>query len=246
MTRRELRNFAILLVLISAGIYGFDYLLFPRRHEELLFLLILDFAFLPMSVLLVTIIVDRLLAERERQAQLNKMNMVISVFYSEVGTPLLRLLGALVPDEHALSDHLNVDPSWDEARLRKAIHYVRELRLPLLATCENLRALREFLRGERDFLLRLVENPVLLEHQQFTDLLWAVFHLEEELSARAELDACPAADVDHLGHDADRALGRLLVQWLDHLLHLHRDYPYLYSFEARTNPLRPDARPEVS
>ena len=94
-------------------------------------------------------------------------------------------------------------------------------------------------------MLRLVENPVLLEHQQFTDLLWAVFHLEEELSARAVLENCPPPDVDHLAHDADRALGRLLVQWLEHLVHLQKDYPFLYSFEARTNPLRAGARPEV-
>jgi hypothetical protein len=33
-----------------------------------------------------------------------------------------------------------------------------------------------FLLEERDFLLRLLENPTLLEHESFTDLLRAVFH----------------------------------------------------------------------
>jgi len=31
-------------------------------------------------------------------------------------------------------------------------------------------------------LLGLLGNPNLLEHDSFTDLLWAVFHLMEELS----------------------------------------------------------------
>ena len=39
---------------------------------------------------------------------------------------------------------------------------------------------------------------------------------------------------------------RLIGQWLEYLIHLKRDYPYLFSFAARTNPLRPGARPEVT
>lgn len=35
----------------------------------------------------------------------------------------------------------------------------------------NLKELRNFLSGKRDFLLRLLENPNLLEHESFTELL---------------------------------------------------------------------------
>jgi hypothetical protein len=244
MSNRDLRNLAIFLILISATIYCTNYLIFHNAHD-IFFYMMIDLGFLPLSVLLVTIVVDRLLAERERQAQRYKMNMVISAFFSAVGTPLLRALGDLVPEEQVLCEHLSVDPTWDEKRLRGAIAYVQETRLAVRATPDKLRALRQVLAGHREFLLRLVENPVLLEHQQFTDLLWAVFHLEEELTARAALENCPAPDLDHLAHDADRALGRLLTQWLEHLIHLQKDYPYLYSFEARTNPLRAGAKAEV-
>jgi hypothetical protein len=40
------------------------------------------------------------------------------------------------------------------------------------------------LLSKRDFLVALMENPNLLEHESFTDLLWAVFHLVEELAVR--------------------------------------------------------------
>ena len=36
--------------------------------------------------------------------------------------------------------------------------------------------------------MRLLENPVLLEHQAFTDLLRAVFHLAEELAYRKSVE----------------------------------------------------------
>jgi hypothetical protein len=35
----------------------------------------------------VTMILDQLLHMREKRAMINKMNMVIGVFFSEVGTP---------------------------------------------------------------------------------------------------------------------------------------------------------------
>ena len=41
---------------------------------------------------------------------------------------------------------------------------------------------------KRDFLLRLLENPNLLEHDSFANLLLAVFHLTEELAQRRDLD----------------------------------------------------------
>jgi hypothetical protein len=84
-----------------------------------------------------------------------------------------------------------------------------------------------------------------MEHERFTDLLWAVSHLEEELAARRSLEGLPPSDLAHLAGDAERAYGRLLAQWLEYMIHLQRFYPYLFSFAARTNPLREGARVEV-
>ena len=42
-----------------------------------------------------------------------------------------------------------------------------------------------------------------------------------------------------------RAYGRLLGEYLLYVRHLKADYPYLYSFAARTNPFDPDAVVEV-
>jgi hypothetical protein len=109
----------------------------------------------------------------------------------------------------------------------------------------DLEALGDFLRSERDFLVRLLENPVLLEHQAFTDTLWAVFHLAEELAYREDKKALPDTDRAHLAGDATRAYRALVGQWLDYLLHLKRRYPYLFSLAVRTNPFDQHASPIV-
>ena len=105
----------------------------------------------------------------------------------------------------------------------------------------NLSQLQKFIVDKRAFLLRLLENPNLLEHQSFTELLWAVFHLAEELSHRKDVTNLPDRDYEHLGGDIKRAYQLLIREWLAHMEHLKNDYPYLFSLAMRTNPFDPEA-----
>ncbi|HEY3396196.1 MAG TPA: hypothetical protein VGM19_00930 [Armatimonadota bacterium] len=244
MTRSESRLVILVLLLIAAVAYAVDWHMF-RRTDDMVFYSLLDVGFLALQVLLLTFIVERLLRERERHNRQQKMNMVIGTFFSAVGRPLLKLMGEMVVGGEAFFDRLRVDPDWTEAQLREAAKYVHGAEPQLEARAEQLAPLRDFLVEQREFLVRLLENPTLLEHEQFTDLLWAVSHLDEELAAREDLEHLGAADRQHLAGDALRAYSRLVSQWLAYMIHLRKRYPYLFSFAARTNPLRPGARAEI-
>ena len=93
--------------------------------------------------------------------------------------------------------------------------------------------------------MSLLANPNLLEHDTFTDLLWAVFHLVEELAARQEFTNLPKSDFDHLSGDIKRAYSQLLIEWLAYMKHLKDDYPYLFSLAVRMNPMDVNADPVV-
>jgi hypothetical protein len=93
--------------------------------------------------------------------------------------------------------------------------------------------------------LGLLENPNLLEHESFTELLWAVFHLTEELAFREDVKQLVDTDYDHISGDIKRAYVLLISEWLTYMKHLKNDYPYLFSLSIRTNPFDPDASPEV-
>lgn len=98
--------------------------------------------------------------------------------------------------------------------------------------------------GKRDRLMRMLENPNLSEHASFTDLLWAVTHLTEELSYREnDLLRLPESDYRNLAGDLKRAYFQLTGQWLQYTLHLKENYPYLFSLAARINPMNPAASP---
>jgi len=109
----------------------------------------------------------------------------------------------------------------------------------------DLENVKNFLKEKRQFLLNLLENPNLLEHESFTNLLWAVFHLTEELTLRKSLNELPETDYQHLEGDMKRAYHLLIIEWLNYMKHLKIDYPYLFSLAVRTNPFDENASVEV-
>jgi hypothetical protein len=233
------------LIAASAVIYLIHYAIFRDAHHLWIYL-VTDLAFLPIEVLVVTVIVDRLLSARDRRQALEKLNMVIGAFFSEVGTELLRRLCAADPDSEAKRNALKVDAGWSDREYRDMEVLFSAEKFKAESRAADLVRLRELLVENRDFMVRLLENPLLLEHATFTDLLWAVFHLTEELENRSDFDRLPAPDLDHLSGDMGRAYGRVAMQWLDYMRHLRSNYPYLFSLAIRMNPFDTEARVEFS
>jgi hypothetical protein len=134
---------------------------------------------------------------------------------------------------------------WPDKEFLEAAERIKSYQFNIVAQRSDMKVLRDYLVQKRDFLLGLLENPNLLEHDEFTELLWAVFHLTEELTVRKNLMATPDSDVIHLVSDAKRAYSLLIREWLRYMKHLKNDYPYLFSLAVRTNPFNPEAVPEV-
>jgi len=235
---------ALALVAVSAALYLIHFAIFGDAHHIFIYLLG-DLAFLPLEVLVVTLIVDQLLSERDKRMALEKLNMVIGAFYSEVGTDLLRRLCAADRDPVEKRETLKVDAGWTDREYRAMEERFTAEDFRAESRAADLNEVRELLIRHRDFMVRLLENPLLLEHETFTDLLWAVFHLTEELESRDDLDGLPAADMDHLSGDMSRAYGRVAREWLDYMRHLRANYPYLFSLAMRLNPFDPEARVEL-
>lgn len=233
------------LLLASTLLYGLHYLIFHDAHHIFIYM-VGDIAFVPIEVLMVTLILHRLLEVRERQALMEKLNMVIGAFYSELGRPLIELLAPFDTDAPALRELLSFDLSWDARRFVSARKAVMAQPQHMDASLSDLVALREFLGSRRDFTLSLLANPNLLEHESFTDLLWSVLHLQEELAARTSLSDLPGSDLKHLSGDLQRAYDSVLAEWVSYLSHLKGAYPYLYSLAVRQNPLHPEAAVEVT
>ncbi len=187
-----------------------------------------------------------LLHRRQERLRKQRVNMAVSTFYSEVGSRLLRLFCSSDPALETLEELRGVDNRWtgrDFERLRKRLE-VHHFNID--PDRMDLEALRDFLQERRGLLLSLLENPNLVEHEAFTDLLRAVFHLKDELAERPDLSDLPPSDLEHLANDTRRAYAAIASQWLDNLAYLQKNYPFLFSLETRLNPFKTEISAIVS
>jgi len=82
---------ALGLCLASLALYFIHFACF-RDLQYIWLSSLTNLAFLPISVLVVTLIIDRLLSTRERAMRRDKLRMLISVFFSSLGNRLLEIL----------------------------------------------------------------------------------------------------------------------------------------------------------
>jgi len=157
------------LALIGGSIilYAADYLVFGRPREIAVGLMD-NIAFLCIYILVVVLVVEDVLARREKKALLKKMNMVIGAFFSAWA-------GTCWPSSPSLSI---IRPSWPppglhrpmgKSRVSRSHETARAFPYKVRITPAALRDLRTCLLDNRGFLLGLLENPNLLEHERFTD-----------------------------------------------------------------------------
>ena len=234
----------ITLLALSAACYGLHYLIFKDAHHIFIYL-VGDIAFVFIEVLLVTLIIHRILEDRAKKARLEKLNMVIGAFFSEVGTKLLNILSRHDPQIEKIQTKLTGENESAEQKFEIICKCLRKHNYDIKNDSRDWVTMRDFLEKRRNFLLRMLENPTLLEHESFVLVLWAVFHLSEELEARDCLDDLPDTDHRHLEIDVNRVYGQLATQWLKYMEHLKDSYPYLFSLSLRTNPFDRNANPVV-
>ena len=234
----------LMLIVLSSILYLIHFAIFKDTHHIFIYLLG-DIAFLPIEVLLLTLIVDRVLMIREKKAMLDKLNMVIGAFFSEVGMRLLYYFSCFDLNVDNIKKELSGIGRWSEKDYARISGQIKRFKYSVNCKLGNLEEMKSFLIKKRAFLLRLLMNPNLLEHEEFTELLWAVFHLTEELEFRKDFAQSPDPDLDHISGDIKRAYVLLVVQWLTYIKHLKNNYPYLFSLASRINPFDDNASPIV-
>jgi len=237
--------FIIAMVSVSAVLFCLQYFTF-RDSRDTFFYLMQDLAFLPMQVLLVSLVLERFMQIMEKRERLEKQNMVIGLFFSEVGVGLLKFFSAADRNIDSIRKSLVITGAWSDKDFSNLAQRLSSYETGVAAEKIDFVALKHRFASQRGFLLSLMENQNLLEHERFTDLLWAVFHLVEELLYRDDFASLPLSDLNHLAGDAKRAYQLLIVQWVQYLRHLKDAYPYLYSLALRTNPFDLNAKVHLS
>ena len=237
-------SLGIILIILSALVYVIHYIIFRDPHHIFIYL-IGDIAFVFINVLLVTLVLNRVLNVREKKDRLQKLNLLIGVFFSEIGTKLLIHFSDSDPNLEKIKNNLIIESNWSEDKFLKIRKKIRSYEYDVEIDKIDLETIRNYFLIKNDFLTLLLENPTLLEHESFTELLRAVFHLDEELRSRKSVIGLTPKDSVHIAGDIKRAYMFLVFEWFDYMQYLKNNYPYLFSLAIRLNPFDEKATPEI-
>lgn len=226
---------SISLITSSALSYIIQLIIFHDQHNTFFYLL-QDISFVPINVLLVTLLIDKLMQRKEKENLLKKINMIIGLFFSEIGIQLISMITEKVDDMNRPGKDLLITGTWNDKKFHEIIDLFQQKKYGFSFDNSYLHQMKDYLLEKRGMLVQLMANPNLLEHDTFTDMLLAVFHLCDELASRSDYTNLPAADIQHLKGDMNRAYSQLITEWLLYMNHLKKTYPYLFSIALRKNP----------
>jgi len=232
------------LISLSVILYTIHFYIFKDPHHIFIYLLG-DLAFLPIEVLLVSVVFTKIINDRDKKETLQKINMILGVFFPESGVELMKLFAQNDKNPKQFQGALLIQPEWTNKDYKNSIKIIKKSDYHLEFDGPRLVIIREFLSSKRNLFLTFLENPILIEHETFTDLILALSHAEQELSNREDVLNLPSHDYDHIVLDIERVYKLLFFEWLQYMNYLRKSYPFLYSFSVRTNPFDPNADVEI-
>ena len=231
---RENVFLAIMLTGSSAIIYIIQNAIF-HEPSQTVFYIFQDMAFMPFQALIATLIIDQFLKIEEKRRKIKKTNVVISTFFVDVGVNIMMAMSRFNQNHNEACEVIKIEEFIDNkgSSLKKALG---EFKYHFYADPNKLEELALIMDKNKEFLLNLLENPNLLEHESFTDMLWAVFHVADELKTRGDLKKLSTVEIDHISEDMIRAYTAMVMEWISYIIYLKDEYPFLYAIAIRKNP----------
>lgn len=243
-------KFAIIMFVLAVLIFLARYLI-CGDGEEIIAYLWKHIGFIPIDILIVALVLEEIMGRKEHEAILEKIDMLMGTFFSEIGNDLIAELSKANVNK-ANTDDLKAIKSWNDKDYDNKLKELKNNPVDFKANIapeereDFLNRIQSILVENREFLVNLINNPNLLEKDEFSSLLLALLHLDEELARRGELTDIKDADFNHLNGDMKRVYSKLVYEWVYYLKYLNKHYPYMISLAIRTNPFDSEADVHVT
>ncbi len=219
---------SFLLISLSAIMFVIHYLVFGRALNTAYYSF-MNLCFIPINSLVVTIILDRLIDYKDKQQRMRKLNMLVGVFFTELGN---KLMHEIIIADNTGDNTIKSFDDLDEVKKRVEKHNY-DIDIEKI----NLEKTMCILIENSSFLVNLISNENIIENEIFTDLLMSVMHLRDAMifyknNKNGELS------LSHLKEDILVVYKNIAIQWVDYLKYLNKFYPFLYDNAIKVNPFK--------
>ncbi len=223
---------SFILILLSFIMFFIHYLVFGQL-ENTIYYSFMSLCFIPINILVVTLVFEKLVERRTKLERLSKLNMLVGLFFSDIGFTLLEIIVA----GDANIQYLNLDFTDLKNSNNKLKSYEHIIDFEKI----NYPRLEKLVLESRDILSNLISNENILEHETFADLLMSLMHLRDEI-VFLQYKTLTKDDSTHIKGDIGRVYRALTSQWINYLSHLKQFYPYQYNGAIKFNPFTVTSR----
>lgn len=221
---------SFILIALSSIMFFIHYLIFGQALNTAYYSL-MNLCFIPINSLVVTIMLEKLIDYRAKKDRIEKINMLVGIFFTEVGGKLMHLI--IDSDKDAKNYITNFE---NLNKIKKCLYeYNYKVDMNYIDLC----AIKNILVEHNNLFVTLISNESILQHQIFTDLLMSVIHLRDEIIFM-EKDKESGFNTNHLENDVIRVYKNISIQWIFYLEYLSKSYPFLYNNAIRVNPFKFD------
>ena len=219
---------SIVLILLSTIMFYLHYLVFGQG-ENTAYYSFMNLCFIPINCLFVTIVLEKLIEAKEKKERIDKLNMLVGIFFTELG---YKLMHEIIKGDKEAKNLIVSFKQLDDVEL-KIIKYNYDIDINQI----DVGCIKELLLNNNNLLINLISNENLHQHEVFTDLLMAVIHLRDEILFM-EKHGTRQIDMNHLENDINRVYKNITIQWINYLKYLKINYPFLYNNAIRVNPYK--------
>jgi len=227
MEKKGMGRIIALLILLSFIIYGLQILIF-RDFRTTAFYFLQDMAFMPITIAIVTFAVGGLINENTRKEQLSKTRMLTSSFFTEIGTGLMLVMLEPVQNKPDINK-LAVRSAGTDAEVQKIQQHIQEADIVYALDEATYMTTKQRILEEQTAILVMASNPMILEHECFTEMLWSIMHLTDEFRLRGDYQDLSAKDIEHLNVDFIRVLRLMMINWVSNAKYIKDTYPEYYA-----------------
>lgn len=198
---------SFILIALSSIMFFIHYLIFGQALNTAYYSL-MNLCFIPINSLVVTIMLEKLIDYRAKKDRIEKINMLVGIFFTEVGGKLMHFI--IDADKDAKNYITNFE---DLNKIKKCLYeYNYKVDMKYIDLC----AIKNILVEHNNLFVTLISNESILQHQIFTDLLMSVIHLRDEIIF-IEKDKDSGFNINHLENDVIRVYKNISIQWISYL-----------------------------
>lgn len=220
----------LILLLVAFGMFYIHFMVFGQLQNTLYYSL-MNLSFIPINIIFVTLVFEKLIEKRKKRERTSKLNMLAGVYFSEVGFLLLDIFVSVDEDARGMV--------LDFSDLKEIKNNIKKHHHKIDFDKIDYKLIKKILLKNQTMLINLISNENILEHELLGDLLMATLHLRDEIVFRGS-NYLSEDDRKHLENDSIRVYKALTLLWINYLIHLKVNYPYIYKADVDANPFDSD------